>query len=138
MRRQYSYNLRYRGHLQRGPNDEDQIHEITVVTHQAVVEGRGKILAEECDVGLHDSRDRNVVVLIIRTIFVAWPFLPRNRRPIGASFPLESGFGLSYGSDTSIATRYLSGFQVFIYVFALDFVITFDAGCSSKGPVTLY
>ena len=137
MRGQYSYNFRYGGHLQRGPDDEDQVHKIPVVLHQPVVEGGWEVLAEECDVRLHDSRNRNVVVLIIRTIFVAWPFLPRNRRPVGASFPLESGFGLSYGSDTSVATRYLSGFQILVYVFALDFVFTLKAGCSGKRSMTL-
>ena len=47
------------------------------MTHQSAVEGCRKILAEECDVWLHDSRNGDIVVFFIRAVFVALPFLPR-------------------------------------------------------------
>ena len=47
------------------------------MTHQPAVEGCRKVLAKEGDVWLHDSRNRDIIVFIIRTVFVALPFLPR-------------------------------------------------------------
>lgn len=105
--------------------------------HQSVVEGRREILAEESDIRLHDARNRNVIVLIIRTVFVALPFLPRTGRTIGTPFSLNPRFDLSYRSNTSVAAGYLSGFQFFIYFFAFDLVFTLNAGCGGEGSMTL-
>ena len=101
------------------------------------MEGCWEILAEECDIRLHDPRNCDIVILIVSAIFVTLPFLPRTGRTVGASFPLEARLALSYGSNASVAAGYPSGFQFLIYLFALDFVFTFNAGCSSKGSVTL-
>ncbi len=137
MMRQHSNNLRYRRYFQRSPDNEYKIHKIPIMIHQSIMEGRWEILAEECDIWLHDSRNCNIVILIIGTVFIALPFLSRTRRPIGASFPLEARFGLSYRSNASVATRYPSCFQFLIYLFAFDLVSTFNARCSCEGSVTL-
>lgn len=107
------------------------------MTHQPVVEGCRKVFAKECDVWLHDSRNRDIVVFIIRTVIVALPFLPRPGRPVRASFPFETRFGLSYRPNTPIATGYLAGFQVLVYFFAFDFVFALNASCSGEGSMTL-
>ena len=107
------------------------------MTHQPIVKGRWEVLAKECDIWLHDSRNRDIVVFIIRTVFVALPFLPRPGRPVGASFPFETRFGLSYRPNASIAMGYLAGFQVLVYLFAFDFVFTLNASCSGEGSMTL-
>lgn len=75
--RQDSYNLRYRRHLQRCPNNKYKIHEISIMIHQSIMESRREILAEECDIRLHYSRSRNIVIFIIRAIFVVLALLPR-------------------------------------------------------------
>ena len=134
---QHSHDFRYRRHFQRSPNNKYKIYKISIVIHQSVVEGRGEILAKECDIRLHDPRNGDVVILIIRTILVALPFLPRARRPIGASFSLQTWFGLSYRSNTSIATRDPSGFQLLIYLFASDPVFTLNTCCGGEGSMTL-
>ena len=36
--RQDSYDLRHRRHLQRGPNDKNQVHKVPVMIHQPVME----------------------------------------------------------------------------------------------------
>ena len=107
------------------------------MTHQPVVEGCWEVLAKECDIWLHDSRNSDIVVFIIRTVFVALLFLPRPGRPVRASFPLETRFGLSYRPNTSVATGYLAGFQVLVYLFAFDSVFALNACCSGERSVTL-
>ena len=107
------------------------------MTHQAVVEGCWEVLAEECNVWLHHSRNRDVIVFIIRTVFVALPFLPRPGRSVRASFPFETRFSLPYRPNTTIATGYLAGFQILVYLFAFDFVFTLNASRSGEGSMTL-
>lgn len=137
MMRQHPNNLRHRRHFQRSPNNEYKIYEVPIMIHQSIVKGRWEILAEEGDIRLHDSCSCNIVILIIRTILIALPFFPRTRRPIGASFPLETRFRLSYRLNTSIATRYPSGFQFLVYRFAFDPICTLNARCSGEGSMTL-
>ena len=134
---QHPNNFRHRRHFQRSANNKYKIYKVPIVIHQSIVEGRRETLAEKCDIRLHDSRNYNIVVLIIRTIFIALPFLPRTRQSIGASFPLETGLGLSYRSNASIATRYPSGFQFLVYIFAFDPIFALNASCSGEGSVTL-
>ena len=107
------------------------------MTHQPVVKGCREVLAEECDVWLHDPRNRDIVVFVIRTVFVALPFLPRPGRPDRASFPFETRSGLSYRPNASIATGYFAGFQVLVHLFAFDFVFALNASCSGEGSMTL-
>lgn len=134
---QYAHNLRYRRHFQRCPNNEYKIYKVPIVIHQSIVEGRRKILAKECDIRLHDPCNGDIVILIIRTILVALPFLPRARRPIRASLSLQTWFGLSYRPNTSIATRYPSGLQFIIYFFTSDSVFALDTCGGGEGSVTL-
>ena len=101
------------------------------------MEGRRKIFAEECDIRLHDPRNGDIIILIICTIIVALPFLPRAGRPIGASLPFQTWFGLSYRSNTSVATRDPSGFQFIIYFFTSDPVSAFNTCGGGEGSVTL-
>ena len=96
-----------------------------------------EILAEKRDVRFHYSCDGDIVVFIICTIFVALALLPRTGRPIEASFPLETWFDLSYGSDASVTAGYPAGFQFCVYLFAFDSIIALDAGCGGEGPVAL-
>lgn len=137
MMRQHAYNLRHGRHFQGSPNNEYKIDEVPIMIHQSIVKGRWKILAEECDIRFHYSRSRNIVILIVRAIFVALALLSRTRRPIGASLPFETWFSLSYRSNTSVAASYPAVLQFFIYLFAFDPVFTFNAGCSGEGSVTL-
>ena len=137
MVRQHSDDFRHRGYFQRGPYHENEIHEVSIMTHQPVVEGCREVLAKESDIRLHDPRDRDIVIFIIRTVFVALSFLPRPRRAVRASFPFETRFGLSDGSNASIAMGDLAGFQVLVYLFAFDFVFALDASRSGEGSMTL-
>ena len=82
MVRQDSDDFRHGGYLQRGPYHENEIHEVSIMTHQPVVEGCREVLAKECDIRLHDARNRDIVVFIIRTIFIALLFLPRPGRAV--------------------------------------------------------
>ena len=107
------------------------------MTHQSIVKLGWEILSEKRDVRLHYSCDCNIVVFIVCTIFVALALLPRTRRPVEASFPLETRFDLSYGSDASITAGYPAGLHFCIYLLAFDSIIALDAGCGGEGPVAL-
>lgn len=107
------------------------------MTHQSIVKVGREILPEKCNVRLHYSCHCNVVIFIVCTIFVALALLPRTRRPVEASFPLETRFDLSNGSDASVAAGYPAGFHFCIYFLAFDSIIALDAGCGGEGPVAL-
>ena len=107
------------------------------MTHQSIVEVGGEILSEERNVWFHYSCGCDIVVFIICTIFVALALLPRTRRPVEASFPLETRFDLSYGSDASVTAGYPAGFHFCVYLLAFDSIIALDAGCGGEGPVAL-
>ena len=107
------------------------------MAHQPAVKGCWEVLAEECDIWLHDSRNGDIVVFIIRTVFVALSSLSRPGRSVQAPFSFETRFDLSYGPNTSIATGYLPSFQVLIYLFAFDFEFTLHASRSGEGSMAL-
>lgn len=86
----------------------------------------------------HDPGNGNVIILTIITVLVILSLLPRLRGTVGTSFPLESWLGLVDIFRASATPGYLSGFEVFVYHIALDFVFAFDTGGGCEGTVALY
>ena len=88
---------------------------------------------------LHDTSSRNVVVIVIGTVFViSFPSLPTMRFAVGTSFSLHARSSIWLKpADAASTTCHFASLDILIDLLALDFVFTLQARCGGKRAMTL-